>query len=116
MNKYIKKPVEVEAIQWDGTKEMAMELLKIPGLNGFVAPDQDSFRFRINTPEGRMTVSPGDFIVKGVKGDFYPCKPDIFGKTYEPVLQEEEAPAPVKTKGKRKQEEKSSEEVSESEK
>ena len=39
----------------------------------------------IHTPEGVMSVSNGDWIIKGVKGEFYPCKPDIFEMTYEPV-------------------------------
>ena len=43
----------------------------------------------INTLEGNMKASIGDFIIKGVQGEFYPCKPDIFEKTYEKVAQEE---------------------------
>jgi hypothetical protein len=40
---------------------------------------------RISTFEGEMTAQPGDWIIKGVKGELYPCKPDIFAATYEPV-------------------------------
>jgi hypothetical protein len=39
----------------------------------------------IDTLEGTMTASPGDFVVRGVQGEFYPCKPDIFAATYDPV-------------------------------
>jgi len=121
MKQYTKKPITVEAIQWDGTKEMAQQLLLIPGLNGLVVPEQEGFRFRINTLEGRMTVSPGDFIIKGVQGEYYPCKPDIFHQTYEkleeaetreksvqekaPTLSEEDSPVAeqvVDKKNKRK--------------
>ena len=111
MDQYKKKPVTVRAIQWDGTKEMAQELLTIPGLNGFTAPEQDGFRFRINTLEGRMTVSPGDFIIQGVQGEYYPCKPDIFHQSYEKL---EDVQAREKSTRKKK-EEKVSEPVPESE-
>lgn len=47
--------------------------------------DEDSHSHYINTLEGKMTVSPGDWIIKGISGEFYPCKPDIFAITYEPV-------------------------------
>jgi len=42
--------------------------------------------FKIKTLEGEMTASIGDFVIKGVNGEFYPCKPDIFKKTYEEVV------------------------------
>lgn len=42
-------------------------------------------RVFIHTLEGDMIVSPGDYVIKGVKGEFYPCKPDIFEQTYEPI-------------------------------
>lgn len=85
MKQYRKKPVVVEAIQWDGTREMAQQLLLIDGLNGLILPNDQGFTFKINTLEGRMVVSPGDFLIKGVKGEYYPCKPDIFAQTYEAV-------------------------------
>lgn len=47
--------------------------------------DRTSFSFQIQTLEGVMTASPGDWIIKGINGEFYPCKPDIFEKTYEPI-------------------------------
>lgn len=48
-------------------------------------------RIRIITLEGIMEAQPGDWIIKGVKGEFYPCKPDIFDATYDPVLPDETA-------------------------
>ena len=78
MAKYRKKPVEIEAIQWDGT---LLELVEFAGeavlvTSGFVY---------IRTLEGDMRLSHGDYVIKGVKGEFYPCKPDIFHATYERV-------------------------------
>ena len=96
MPKFRKKPVLIEAIQWDGTKESAHEIVKhlcarddgmIPykeehGRKLFLAEDGE--HLRIVTLEGEMLASPGDYIIKGVKGELYPCKPDIFDATYEP--------------------------------
>jgi hypothetical protein len=74
MAKYRKKPVVIDAEQFNGTN-IPQGMLKEPTeINGY-----------INTLEGRMTVSIGDFVIKGVNGEFYPCKPDIFEKTYEKV-------------------------------
>lgn len=84
MPRYRKKPVEIEAVQltYDTLNEAA----------NFVASDQfagggaDSERgvyVDIRTLEGVMRASEGDWIIKGVKGEFYPCKPDIFAATYE---------------------------------
>ena len=78
--KYRKKPVVIEATQFDGTIE-SVESLMIPE----VSQDLGSKTLQIPTLEGVMTASPGDFIIKGVNGEFYPCKPDIFEKTYEKV-------------------------------
>lgn len=58
----------------------------------FVGPDGVmgglSDAYYIETPEGRMKANPGDWIIKGIKGEFYPCKPDIFEATYEAVAPE----------------------------
>ena len=78
--KYRKRPVVIEATQFDGTIE-SVESLMIPE----VSQDLGSKTLQIPTLEGVMTASPGDFIIKGVNGEFYPCKPDIFEKTYEKV-------------------------------
>lgn len=85
MPKYRKCPVEIEAVQWDGTDEGADALLKaLPG-----APIQIletcPIQMRIATPEGKRYVSPGDYVIRGVAGEFYPCKPAIFEATYDLV-------------------------------
>lgn len=79
MAKYCKKPVEIEAIQWNGTNESEIKT--------FVG---DAAKFTttlltIKTLEGIMIAQVGDFIIRGVDGEFYPCKPDIFEKTYDKV-------------------------------
>ncbi len=78
--KFKKKPVTIDAIQWNGKN--TEEVLKFLGesLTININADDD---FKINTLEGTMTASVGDFIIKGVKGEFYPCKPDIFEQTYD---------------------------------
>ena len=82
--KYRKKPVIIEAIQWNG---LNLEEIKWFMKEQFkdVSVSEISFGLQIPTLEGTMTVSLGDFIIRGVKGEYYPCKPDIFEKTYEPV-------------------------------
>lgn len=74
--KYIKKPVEVEAVQWNG--ENAEEVLEFTNRTA----EFKNGEMKILTLEGTMTVSVGDYIIKGVKGEVYPCKPDIFEATY----------------------------------
>lgn len=80
--KYIKKPVEIEAIQWNGknTKKVRDFCNSGDGWNcGQTNPDN----LEIYTLEGTMYASVNDYIIKGVNGEFYPCKPDIFEKTYD---------------------------------
>jgi hypothetical protein len=55
------------------------------GISRMMGDDDRPARIEIPTPEGTMTASPGDWIIRGVKGEFYPCKPDIFAATYEAV-------------------------------
>ena len=84
--KFRKKPVVIEAILWDGKAETIDAIKK--ALSSDVAVDQDIFLrdiFYIHTLEGTMQARIGDWIIKGVKGEIYPCKPDIFEKTYEIV-------------------------------
>lgn len=85
-----KKPVEVEAILWDGmnlleVKNFVGEKLQydIYDLAWEVGRGVPKITMQIDTLEGSMQVSKGDYIIKGVNGEFYPCKPDIFHKTYE---------------------------------
>lgn len=84
MAKYRKKPVEIEAVLWDGNKvsettPWISEALK----NDTIMRYGD--KVVIRTLEGQLFANPGDYIIKGVKGELYPCKPDIFNETYEKV-------------------------------
>lgn len=79
MAKYRKKPVVIDAVQWNGRNEI--DISKFIGGN-LEMGDETLF---IQTLEGKMEASVGDYIIKGIKGEFYPCKPDVFEKTYEPV-------------------------------
>jgi hypothetical protein len=86
--KYIKKPVEIEAIQWNGNnfddlKKFTNSSLRYRSYYDYNKYYEDKTTLVIKTLEGNMTVSNGDFIIKGVKGEFYPCKRDIFEMTYE---------------------------------
>ena len=82
--RYRKKPVVIEAVKWNGDKvsevvDWVREALE----------DNTLYRMGCNvivdTLEGKMNASPGDYIIKGVQGELYPCKPDIFEKTYDKI-------------------------------
>lgn len=88
--KYRKKPVEIEAIQWNGVNHL--DLNKFAGLKFAVIPEVD--RDLCGDPEATaqifdalhstwVLVYTGDYIIKGVEGEFYPCRPWIFDQTYE---------------------------------
>jgi hypothetical protein len=87
--KYRKKPVEIEAVQM--TPEMRRNFgpfpeWALPHLNaGRTEKINNSEWIQVKTLEGNMNVSDYDFLIKGVQGEVYPCKPDIFEKTYEKV-------------------------------
>ncbi len=99
MTQFRKKPVVIDAKQSRGTPESNREI--IDWTRGSATPafmdtevrncsaeHPDGFDYpvlKINTLEGTMTVAQGDWIIKGVKGEFYPCKPDIFEATYDPA-------------------------------
>lgn len=91
--RYRKKPVVIDAVKWDGTEECMKVILQ---LVDFDALPSDGMHVNnglgyvpttgtldIPTLEGVMTASPGDWVIRGVKGEIYPCKPDIFEATYE---------------------------------
>lgn len=91
--KYRKKPVVIEAIQFNGfnpkqIKDFVGDACTVDyndaayqaGVRGI------GVDITIHTLEGDMKVSRGDYVIKGVNGEFYPCKPDIFEKTYEPIV------------------------------
>lgn len=85
-----KKPVVIEAIQWDGTLAGIDDIISVfPDIRTVAKtahPSTNKCSFwKIGTLEGSHEVSAGDFIIRGVKGEYYPCKPDIFFMTYEPA-------------------------------
>jgi hypothetical protein len=91
MSKYRKKPVVIDAWQWlfspkqDETPSWVTDALWLWPKVGGIAFEPDKDRIAIATLEGVMTASPGDFIIKGIKGEIYACKPDIFEATYDAV-------------------------------
>ena len=82
--KYRKKPVVFEAWLWDESKA-TFERIGCDSMSweGHTNKPDLMKRLRITTLEGVMEVNKGDYIIKGVKGEFYPCKPDIFKLTYD---------------------------------
>jgi hypothetical protein len=85
VSEYRKKPVVIEAMQYPGMREHtdALKVLTWLDENGVVHTHDSGLV--IKTLEGDMRADPGDWIIKGVQGEFYPCKPDIFEATYEAV-------------------------------
>lgn len=77
--KFRKKPVEIEAIEWDGNIETAE---KLNDWSGGTA-NYESGELTISTLEGVMSASVGDWIIKGIADECYPCKPEIFKESYE---------------------------------
>lgn len=85
--KFRKKPLEIEAIQWDGSVGVADKIeawsrskarMRRLGANGLAV-------IEVNTREGVMRCRAGDWVIKGIAGEFYPCAPEIFDATYEEV-------------------------------
>ena len=98
MMKFRKKPVVIEAIQWDGdnieeikkfTQGKAIFESRIGGSEDGESYPQKYDRLVIPTLEGNHLAIVGDWIIKGIKGEFYPCKAEIFGATYEQVSEAE---------------------------
>lgn len=94
MPMYRKKPVVIEAIQWTGSNTQIIALWADPALTAdkdlpegwrVVVKEGKPARLIIPTLEGDHEARIGDMIIKGVAGEFYPCKPDIFAATYEPA-------------------------------
>lgn len=90
MSYWKKKPVVIEAFRWTGGEDQTedpdwiVQALK-HRVAVIVVSVTTGIEMRINTFEGVVTARPGDWIIKGVNGELYPCKPDIFEKTYEAV-------------------------------
>ena len=90
--RFRKKPVVIEAMQWDGSIEGVRPIQRwandsagtastiVLDTTGVMAP-----YLAVRTLEGEMRCGPGDWIIRGVQGEFYPCNPDIFDATYEPA-------------------------------
>ncbi len=85
--KFRKRPVVIEAIQAMGTPDSNREIIDWTRGSGTPASmDKNGsgiYQLSISTLEGAHWVTPGDWVIKGVAGEFYPCKPDIFAATYE---------------------------------
>lgn len=82
INKYRKKPVIVEAVVWTGNNIDEIKELAKNAVEHIIFVNNNLY---IETLEGNMNVSVGDYVIKGIAGEFYPCKPDIFKQTYETV-------------------------------
>jgi hypothetical protein len=89
---FTKKPVQIEAQLWDGTADGAVPIIDWitagQGSAEYLDPAEATHRpaIVIDTLEGTVYASLGDWVIKGVAGEFYPCKPDIFAATYEAVV------------------------------
>lgn len=79
--KYVKKPIPIEAIQWTGSNFNEIENFMIGNHPIFDA----NSNIIIDTLEGKMSTSPGSYIIRGVEGEYYPCRKDIFEATYSPI-------------------------------
>lgn len=89
MSKFRKRPVVIDAVLFragEQDSDLAGDVVA-----GRIRYPEDGTML-ISTLEGVMTARPGDWIIRGVKGELYPCKPDIFAATYEPVLEPEWCP------------------------
>lgn len=80
MTRFRKRPVEIEAMRFAEVRDGSVICSWCGGTNE-VSPNE----IQIKTLEGLMTANLGDWVIKGVKGEFYPCKPDIFAATYDAV-------------------------------
>lgn len=84
MARFRKKPLEIDAVQFEGGLTSAHTVWKWAKDNGTEREISVSdTSVSIKTLEGTMRAAPGDWIIRGVKGELYPCKPDIFEQTYE---------------------------------
>lgn len=91
--RFRKLPVEVEAVQFDGRNDG--EIIGFMAAAGSETPYRYKNWMMIPTLEGVMAAAPLDWIIKGIRGEFYPCKPDIFERTYEPVTEDETCGQPA---------------------
>lgn len=91
MDKFRKKPVVIEAHQWDGSIKSGHDIVNwIWGCLDKLSARFGTMGLQIKTLEsggGWFTVDPKDWVIRGIKGEFYACKPDIFAASYEPVTE-----------------------------
>ncbi|MDO4694980.1 MAG: hypothetical protein Q4A62_10630 [Eikenella sp.] len=96
MPKFRKKPVVIDAVQYTGSEsntimlyewihDVDLSTMHMTASAIIMADCKRDGGLMIPTPEGKMLARVGDWIIKGVQGEFYPCKPDIFEATYEPA-------------------------------
>jgi hypothetical protein len=93
VEQYRKKPAVIQAVKYDGssTHRSIIEAWIANGVyHDSSMRTRDIGPMSIQTLEGEITAQPGDYIIQGVAGEFYPCKPDIFEETYEKVYQDKE--------------------------
>lgn len=83
--KFRKKPVTIEAIRWNGPEDDLTFSAFVPHNLWCRNSEGQPCIKTLESGNGFHIVSNGDYVIKGVKGEFYPCKPDIFAATYEPV-------------------------------
>ena len=87
IKKYKKKPLTIEAIQFEDNDDCILAIMEFFGKRRMMVYGKDNPYIKIRTLGGTIKASVGDYIIKGVNGEFYPCKPDIFSKTYEEVTE-----------------------------
>lgn len=89
MPKFRKKPVIIDAVQYDGNFR-CLDVFALSEVKNFIIGTDETGNpcLKIPTLEGVMIASKGDYIIRGVKGEYYPCKPDIFEATYEKIEEE----------------------------
>ena len=85
MQKFVKKPVVVQAVEYNGANKEEIEAFIGKKLDTVYTELKEPLELKIPTLEGDMKASKGDYIIKGIKGEFYPCKPDIFKSIYNLV-------------------------------
>jgi hypothetical protein len=100
MPKFRKRPVVIDAVKWTGSNVDDVRAL------GLESPDVRGTDLLVPTLEGPLRAAAGDWLIRGVQGEFYPCKPDIFAATYEPAGESSVDPTrrparPAKERGSR---------------
>lgn len=90
MGQYRKKPVVVEALRWEGSMDSQREIVNwssgvVVGMFGGAFDEPQRYFLEIYTLEGTMRAEIGDWVIRGVQGEYYPCRDDIFRMTYEEI-------------------------------